>query len=113
VITHEHAQEFTDVDGVALGAAGAAVDLDRGGIDDPVVDPEGGQEAVQPEAVAAGLVAGADRRGIGEAEAAAGAVDLAAEGVEVAGRDGDAARGRAGAVLKASPQEVRSSSKAK
>jgi hypothetical protein len=49
---------------------------------------------MEPEAVAAGLVAGADRRIAGQPEAAAGAVDLAAERAEVAGRDGDAARGR-------------------
>jgi hypothetical protein len=47
-----------------------------------------------PEAVAAGLGAGADRRVLRQAEAAAGAVDLATERAEVAGRDGDAARGQ-------------------
>ena len=57
--------------------------------------PREARQSMEPEAVAAGLVAGADRRVVGQAEAAAGAVDLAAERAEVAGRDGDAARGHA------------------
>jgi hypothetical protein len=93
VVTHEQAQELGDVDGIALGAAGAAVDLDGGGIDDRVVDPAGDEESMEPEAIAAGLIAGADRRVVREAEATAGAVDLASERAEVTGRDGDAARG--------------------
>src|SRR5262249_51330498 len=93
VITHEQTQELGDVDGIALGAAGAAIALDRGGIDDRVVDAPRREESMEPEAVAAGLVAGADRSVVGQAEAAAGAVDLAAQRAEVAGRDGDAARG--------------------
>jgi hypothetical protein len=94
VITHEHGRELADVDGIALGAAGAAVDLDGGGVDDHVVDPAGGEGAMEPEAVAAGLVAGADRGVVGQAESAAGAVDLAAQRCGVAGRDDDAAGGR-------------------
>jgi hypothetical protein len=92
VITNEHTQELGDVDGVALGAAGAALDLDGGRIDDQVVDAAGDEEAMEPEAVAAGLVAGADRGGLRQAEAAAGAVDLATERGEVASRAEDVSR---------------------
>ena len=99
MITDEHAEQLGDVDGIALGAAGAAVDLDTGGVDDRVVDAARDEEAMEPEAVAAGLIAGADGGVIGQPEAAAGAVDLSAERAEVAGRDRDAARrqGRRGA----------------
>ena len=38
VITDQHGQELGDVEPIALGAAGAAVDLDAGGVDDEVVD---------------------------------------------------------------------------
>jgi hypothetical protein len=37
VITQEQTQGLGDVDGIALGATSAAVDLDGGGIDDRVV----------------------------------------------------------------------------
>src|SRR5512135_2554869 len=72
------------------------VDLDGGGIDDEVGDILGGEVAMEPEAVAAGLVAGADGGRVGEGEAALGAGDLALEGIEAARRDGDATWGLGG-----------------
>ena len=68
---------------------------------------------MEPEAVAAGLVAGEDRGVVRQGEAAAGEVDLAVQGAEVAGGDGDAERRLAMAVVKASPQEVHPRSKAR
>ena len=45
------------------------------------------EEAMEPEAVAAGLVAGGDRGVLGEAEPLLGGRDLGHEGLGVAGRD--------------------------
>src|SRR5262249_36834627 len=54
----EHRQQFVDVETIGLGAALTAIDLDRRGVDDEVVDPLVSEGAMEPEAVAAGLVAG-------------------------------------------------------
>ena len=88
VIADQHGQELGDVEPIALGAAGAAVDLDAGGVDDEVVDGVVSEIAMEPEAVAAGLVAGEDGGVAGEAEALLGAEDLALKAVEVASGDG-------------------------
>src|SRR5262245_59335547 len=64
----------------------APVDLDRAGIDHHIVDAPAGQGPMQPEAVAASFVAGADR-GVGrQPEACLGLGDLGVEPVEVAGQ---------------------------
>jgi hypothetical protein len=58
VVTDQHAHELGDVEGIALGSAGAAVDFDRRGIDNVIVDTLIDEPAMQPETIAAGLVAG-------------------------------------------------------
>src|SRR5262249_11879011 len=58
------------------------------GVHDQVADPQLGQGAVQPEAVAAGLGAGADRGVRRQPEALLGLGDLLLECVEVARRQG-------------------------
>jgi hypothetical protein len=88
VITDQHGKKFRDVESIALGAASAAVDLDRRGVDDAVVDALFVEEAMDPEAVAPGFVAGEDLGGIREVEALLGLLDFASEGDEVASGDG-------------------------
>jgi len=48
------------------------------------------QSAVQPEAIATGLVAGVDRTVLGQAELASGQLDLSGQRAAVAGVDGAA-----------------------
>ncbi len=88
VITDQHGQELADVEPIALGAAGAAIDLDAGGVDDAVGDGVVLEIAMEPEAVAAGLVAGENRGVVGEGEAVPCAEDLALKGIEIASGDG-------------------------
>jgi hypothetical protein len=48
VVADQHGEELADVKPIALGASSAAVDFDRSGIDDTVVDPLlGSQQSVQ------------------------------------------------------------------
>src|ERR1017187_2159193 len=54
------AQKRQDVDPVSLDAAGPAVDLDAGGIEDTALDTNLGQCSGQPEAVVSSLVADQD-----------------------------------------------------
>jgi len=58
----QHRDEPGGVRGGALCAAGEAVDLDAGRVDDEVGDAAMRQVAMEPEAVAPGLVAAQDRR---------------------------------------------------
>jgi hypothetical protein len=89
VIADEHGEELGGVDTVGLDAAAAALDVDRGGVDDEVVTAGlRGEETVEPEPIAAGFVAGKESDGAVEMEATAGRVDLPNEGVKIAGRDG-------------------------
>src|SRR5262249_7144435 len=74
--TDEHLHEFGDVEGIGLGPALTAVDLDGGGVDDAVVDAVVDEGAMEPEAVAAGLVAGDDGGLRGESEPVLGPSDL-------------------------------------
>jgi hypothetical protein len=85
--TYEHFYEFCSVEAVGLGPPRAAVDFDAGGVDDQVLDPLGGEEAMEPEAVAAGRVSGEDRGVLGQAEARLGGLDLRQQGIRAAGRD--------------------------
>ncbi len=62
--------------------------MDGGGVDDEVLDAVVLEVAMEPEAIAAGLVAGDDRRFLGQAEPAPSGPDLADQGVDVACRDG-------------------------
>ena len=63
-MAQQHAEQFADVQLIAFGAAFTAVNLDTRGIHDHILHADGGQVAVQPEAIAAGLVA-AQHRGVG------------------------------------------------
>jgi hypothetical protein len=81
----EHRDQLGRVEAVGLGAALAAIDFDRGRVDHEVPDPFLGQEAMEPEAVAAGFIAG-DHRGVdGQAEPLFGPLDLEADPDEAAG----------------------------
>jgi hypothetical protein len=93
VIAHEHSEELEHVDTVGLEAAVPALDVDRGRVDDEVaaVGPRL-EEAMEPEAVATGLIAGDERDGGVEREATPRCGDLSVEDLEVAGRDGADAR---------------------
>src|SRR5262249_39794166 len=76
VVPAEQVDELAGVDRVGLGPLAPAVDFDGAGVDDDVVDAPLGQGAVQPEAIATGLVAGADW-GVGrKSEARLGLGDL-------------------------------------
>jgi hypothetical protein len=86
--TDEHFDELDGVQGVGLGPPHPAVDLDAGGVDDAVVDAVVDEESMEPEAVAAGLVAGGDGGVGGEAEADLGLLDLAEQQIGVTGGDG-------------------------
>jgi len=88
VITDQHGEQFGNVEGIGFGASGAAIDLDTGGIDDEVPDMNMSEIAMDPEAVAAGFIAREDGGIVGQSEALFGELDLALEGVEVAGGDG-------------------------
>src|SRR5262249_52785626 len=78
--------QFARIDRIGLGVLAAPVNFDGAGIDHHVVDPTAGQGAMQPEAITAGLVAGADR-GLGrQPEACLGLGDLRVEPAKIAGR---------------------------
>jgi hypothetical protein len=87
VIAAQEVDELGRVNRVGLGVLVPAVDLDGAGVHDNVVDPSTRQGAVQPEAIAARLVAGADRRVAGQAEALLGLGDLLVQPAQVARRD--------------------------
>jgi hypothetical protein len=86
--TDEHPHELGGVEVFRLGPAAAAVDLDGGGVDDEVLDALVSEVTMEPEAVAAGLVAGDHRRVLGQSEAMLGAADLEQDGAGVAGGGG-------------------------
>ena len=78
--------DLHQVDAVGLEAAVPTLDVDGRGVDDEVVRVSSGlEEAVQPDAVAAGLVAGDERHGVIQVEAPMGRGNLALKDVEVAG----------------------------
>ena len=83
VIAHEHSEELEHVDTVGLEAAVPALDVDRGRVDDEVaaVGPRL-EEAMEPEAVATGLIAGDERDGGVEREATPRCGDLSVEDLE-------------------------------
>ena len=58
VVAQQHRQQLVAIEPIGLGAPGAPVHLDARGVDHDVVDALLDQPAVQPPAVAAGLVAG-------------------------------------------------------
>jgi hypothetical protein len=64
VITAQQVQQFARVDRIGLGPLAAAIHLDGAGVYDDIDDPSTRQGAVQPKAITASPVAGADR-GIG------------------------------------------------
>ena len=86
MIAAQQVQQLGRIDRVGLDVLAAAVDLDGAGIDDDVVDALAGQGAMQPEAIATRLVAGADRGVGGQPEASLGLGDLLVEPGEIAGR---------------------------
>ena len=59
-IAQQHRQELGDIKPIGLGPALAPIDLNTSGIDDVVLDAMRHQVAVQPESVAARLVAAHD-----------------------------------------------------
>ena len=72
VVADEHGEQLGGVDAIGLDAPAAAFHVDGGGVDDEVVAPGlGGEEAVDPEAVAAGLVAGEEGPRVVQVEASA------------------------------------------
>ncbi len=76
MIAEQHAHQLGRVQPVALGPALAAVDLDAGRVDHQVVPALAGQPAVQPETVAARLVAAVHRGVLGQAETLLGLGNL-------------------------------------
>jgi hypothetical protein len=73
VIADEHGEELGGIDAVGLDAATAALDIDGSGVDDEVVASRlRAEEAMEPEAIAAGLIAGEKGNGVVEVEATAG-----------------------------------------
>src|SRR5206468_1117945 len=87
VPANEHLHELDGVEAIGLGPAPAAVDLDAGRIDDAVLDAMSQEEAMEPEAVAPGFVAGDDPGVVREAEPLLGGLDLGQEALEVPRRD--------------------------
>src|SRR5262249_53853302 len=85
---NEYINQFGDIQRIRLGSPLSAVDLDAGGVDHAVVDAVMDEEAMEPEAIAAGLVAGGDGRVGGQAEAALCLCDLAQQQLGVAGGEG-------------------------
>jgi hypothetical protein len=77
---------------VGLRAPRPPIDLDAGGVDDDVVDAVLAQRAVQPPAVAAGLVAAVHCRLLAQAEALTGLGHALQHGLELAGGHREAAR---------------------
>src|SRR4051794_8365781 len=88
VPTNEHFHEFHCVEAIRLGSSAAAVDLDTRGVHDLVLDSLGQEEAMQPEAVASGLVATDHRSILGQAEPLLGGLDLEDQAQRAAGGDG-------------------------
>src|SRR5262249_7639918 len=88
VVAAQQVEQLRRVHRVGLDPLAAAIDLDGAGIDHPVVDAPTRQGPVQPEAIAAGLVAGADRGAGRQPETCLGLGGLLGEPVEVARRQG-------------------------
>src|SRR5262249_18036773 len=88
----EQVQELARVHWVALHVLAAAVDLDGPGVHHDIVDPATRQRAVQPEAIAARFVAGADRGVRRQVEALLGPGNLFVQPGQVARRQGPEAR---------------------
>lgn len=60
MLSQQHDQQLVSVQAIGLGSPGTPIDLDARGVDHDVVDALLDQPAVQPPAVAAGLVAAVD-----------------------------------------------------
>ena len=87
VPTNEHFHELHCIEAIRLGSSAAAVDFDAGGVHHLVLDSLVQQEAMQPEAVAPGLVATDHRSILGQAESLLGGLDLKEQAQGAAGGD--------------------------
>ena len=86
--THKHGDQLDGIEAIGLAAARSARDLDRGGVDDDVLNADMSQETVNPESVTTGFVAADDPGVRSETEALEGFGYLLDHGFQVAGRDG-------------------------
>ena len=84
VVPQQHPEQLADVQGIRLRAPEPAIHFDARRVHDPVRDPAGGQVPVQPEPVAARLVAAAHRGGGLQAEPLLGVGDLPGQPLEIA-----------------------------
>jgi hypothetical protein len=83
----QHRQELADIEPIGLRPALAPIDLNTGGIDDVVLDAMCYQGAVQPEPVAASLIAAHDARVLRQAKALLRSRDLLLDRFERTSRD--------------------------
>ena len=84
-IANEKSDQADGIQLVSLGQSEATVHLDARRVDDHIVDAVMMQEAMEPEAVASGLVAREDFCVLWKAEPRLGASDLAQDRCSVAG----------------------------
>lgn len=83
----EHRQELDHIQVVGFRPTGLALHLNAGRVHHQVLDTVSQEVAVEPEAVASGLVATENTGILGEAEALASAGDFLLEGRKVSSRD--------------------------
>jgi hypothetical protein len=87
VITHQHAQQFADVQRIALGPTLSAIDFDRGGIPHMVAEPLCLQKAMQPEALSSRFVTTHHRRAVRQAKSCFGVGDFVEHALLITGRE--------------------------
>jgi hypothetical protein len=84
-VASEQSDQADGVQTVCLGTPGATIHLDTRRVDDHIVDTVMMQTAMEPEAVASGLVAGEDHSALRNAEPGFGASDLPQDGRGIPG----------------------------
>src|SRR6516165_12830322 len=87
-----HFDQFGCVEANGFHLSLAAIDLNRSGVDHQVLNATGDQEAMEPKAVPASLVATDDRRLLGKAEATLGLLHFNQQRRRVAPSDGAQSR---------------------
>src|SRR5262249_55259486 len=84
----QHGHQLGRVETIGLGAPLSAVDLDAGGVHHEIADALVGEVAMEPEAVAAGLIATDNPSILAEAEALLGLSDFDGQARKAPSRDG-------------------------
>ena len=92
VVPQQHPEQLAGIQGIRLRAPEPSIHFDARRVHDHVRDPAGGQVPVQPEPVAARLVAAAHRGGGLHAEPLLGVGDLPGQPREIARRHRSHAR---------------------